>query len=55
MIKLTDPTMAGTKDPLRKIKKLEDRIEHLRQEIAMREDQIMIMSCEIGLLRMEAK
>jgi hypothetical protein len=53
MIVLTNPTMAGTKDPRRKIEKLSDRISHLREEIAIREDQIQIMNGEIWLIVQE--
>ena len=53
VIILTDPTMNGTKDPRRKIEKLSDRISHLREEIAIREDQIQIMNGEIWLMVQE--
>lgn len=51
MIRLTDPTLAGTKDPARKIARLQDRIQHLRLEQEAREDQIHIMEHEIQLLQ----
>lgn len=48
---LTDPTMNGTKDPIKKRAKLQDRIACLRHEIAIREDQIAIMEHEIAGLK----
>jgi hypothetical protein len=40
-------TMAGCVDPVRRIQKLRERQDHLRSEIAMKEDQIGIMESEI--------
>ena len=42
-----DPTMAGIKNPAKKIAKLNERIYHLLCEIEMREDQIAVMRHEI--------
>lgn len=51
MITLTDPTMNGTKDPVRKAQKLKKRIDHLRSEMDRMKDQIEIMQCEIRRLQ----
>jgi SMC interacting uncharacterized protein involved in chromosome segregation len=51
MITLTDPTMAGTKDPEKKRKRMEEHIKNLKEEIAMREDQIWIMRSELDGVR----
>jgi chaperonin cofactor prefoldin len=46
-----DPTMEGIKDPARKIKKLQERIDHLESEQKRMDDQIEIMQCEISRLQ----
>ena len=47
LIVLTDPTMQGIKDPIKKRNKMLERIAVLKEEIAMRTDQIEIMEYEI--------
>lgn len=51
MNKLTDPTMAGVKDPKKRIQKLQERIAHLESEQERMKDQIEIMQCEIYRLQ----
>lgn len=50
MITLTDPTLAGTKDPAKKRIKLQERIQHLESEKERMDDQIYCMECEITRL-----
>lgn len=44
---MCDPTLAGTKDPVRRREKLSERIKILEEEILMKTDQIGIMEHEI--------
>ena len=50
MIRLTDPTMAGCTDPARRLRKLQDRRQVLREYIAQTEDQIACIEHEIAQL-----
>ena len=47
---MCDPTMAGIKNPIKKIAKLNERIYCLLCEIETREDQIAVMRHEIEVL-----
>ncbi len=47
LIILTDPTMAGCKDPAKRRIRLEDRRQQLLDEIRTREDQIFVIDYEI--------
>lgn len=47
VIILTDPTMAGIRDPVKKIKKLQERIGHLKEQKNQIDDQIRLIQHDI--------
>ncbi|MCX6692408.1 MAG: hypothetical protein NTW33_10290 [Methanoregula sp.] len=44
-------TLADERNPARRIERLRERQQHLRDEIVIKEDQIAIMEHEIGEVR----
>ena len=48
---LTDPTLAGCKDPAKKLKRLEEQRKHIKEEIEMLKDRDYCIAVEIAGLR----